>query len=42
MERLIDSHEAFFTLLDAYADTTDNERKAIEKTLNFWKLEKKL
>ena len=32
MERLIDSHEAFFKLLDALADTTENERKAIEKT----------
>ncbi|WP_438318545.1 ATP-dependent DNA helicase [Sporosarcina sp. FA9] len=31
MERLIDTHEEFFTLLDVYADTTDNERKAIEK-----------
>jgi len=32
MERLIDTHEAFFTLLDKLADDTDNERKAIEKT----------
>ncbi len=32
MERLIDSHEAFFKLLDALADKTENERKAIEKT----------
>ena len=31
MERLIDSHEAFFKLLEAHADTTENERKAIEK-----------
>ncbi len=32
MERLIDTHEAFFTLLDAYAESTDNDRKALEKT----------
>ncbi|WP_203246498.1 ATP-dependent DNA helicase [Sporosarcina beigongshangi] len=32
MERLIDTHEAFFTLLDKLADDSDNERKAIEKT----------
>ena len=32
MERLIDTHEAFFRLLDAYAESTDNDRKAIEKT----------
>lgn len=32
MERLIDTHEAFFKLLDKLADDTDNERKAIEKT----------
>ncbi|MER2090746.1 MAG: ATP-dependent DNA helicase [Sporosarcina sp.] len=31
MERLIDSHEAFFALLDVHADETENERKAIEK-----------
>ena len=31
MELLIDTHEEFFKLLDVYADTTDNERKAIEK-----------
>ncbi|MCZ2258367.1 ATP-dependent DNA helicase [Sporosarcina sp. G11-34] len=31
MERLIDTHEAFFTMLDVCADTTDNERKGIEK-----------
>ncbi|WP_318617441.1 ATP-dependent DNA helicase [Sporosarcina sp. YIM B06819] len=32
MERLIDTHEAFFKLLDESADDTDNERKAIDKT----------
>jgi len=32
MERLIDSHEAFFKLLDVLADTTENDRKAIEKS----------
>lgn len=31
MERLIDTHEAFFTLLDVCTETSDNERKAIEK-----------
>ena len=31
MERLIDNHEAFFSMLDEYSETTDNERKAIEK-----------
>ncbi len=31
MERLIDSHEAFFALLKVHADATENERKAIEK-----------
>ncbi|MFC5588216.1 ATP-dependent DNA helicase [Sporosarcina soli] len=32
MERLIDTHEAFFTMLVAFAEATDNERKALEKT----------
>lgn len=32
MERLIDTHEAFFTMLDAFSEATDNERKALEKT----------
>lgn len=32
MERLIDTHEAFFTMLEAFAEITDNERKALEKT----------
>lgn len=32
MEQLIDSHEAFFTMLDVCAEATGNERKAIEKT----------
>jgi len=32
MERLIDSHEAFFKLLDVLADKTENDRKAIEKS----------
>lgn len=32
MERLIDSHEAFFALLKVLADTTENDRKAIEKS----------
>ena len=31
MERLIDTHEAFFTMLGAFAEATDNERKALEK-----------
>ena len=31
MERLIETHDAFFALLDVYADETVNERKAIEK-----------
>jgi ATP-dependent DNA helicase DinG len=31
MERLIETHDAFFALLDVYADETINERKAIEK-----------
>ncbi|MBE1553652.1 ATP-dependent DNA helicase [Sporosarcina limicola] len=31
MENLIETHDAFFKLLDEYADTTINERKAIEK-----------
>ena len=31
MELLIDMHDDFFRLLDEYADTSDNERKAIEK-----------
>ena len=32
MERLIDTHESFFNLLNAYAESTDNERKAIGKS----------
>ncbi len=32
MERLIDTHEAFFTMLGVFAEATDNERKALEKT----------
>lgn len=31
MERLIDSHEAFFALLNVHADESGNERRAIEK-----------
>ena len=31
MERLIETHDAFFSLLDVHADETINERKAIEK-----------
>lgn len=31
MENLIDTHESFFSLLKAHAETSDNERKAIEK-----------
>ena len=31
MENLIDTHEAFFSLLKTYAETSEHERKAIEK-----------
>lgn len=31
MERLIETHAEFFDLLDEFSDSTDNERKAIEK-----------
>lgn len=32
MEQLIDMHETFFTLLNVYAEMSNNERKAIEKS----------
>lgn len=32
MEQLIDTHETFFTLLNVYAEMSNNERKAIEKS----------
>lgn len=32
MEQLIDVHETFFTLLNVYAEMSNNERKAIEKS----------
>ncbi len=31
MERLIDTHEEFFRLLNVHAETSDNERKALSK-----------
>lgn len=37
MERLIDTHEAFFNLLRKHAEDSDNERKAIEKALELLK-----